>query len=235
MSFEEVLKLPFEIQLVLAAGYLAYRVAVTGLDRAHKTTDVVFQVLAYGLVAYVAYDILSLKAHVGIAMAVAVFAAIAAAGLWRGVARRWFVKMARGARVTRENFYPSTWSHIIHEPNDWAYVSVVTVDGMTYESDLAVVPIGVPYDPLDVDVDGNIAIYVTRTISRKGTITDHGVEGVLDNCGRAHLTYVPASRIKAITVSLATDLSPPTGASTEEEEAARPASSASPGSQIVED
>ena len=83
MTAVELAKLPFEIQLILTAGYLAYRLASAGLDRAHRTTDVVFQVFAYGAVAYLGYALSAPRFGFAPAMAAAVLVALAGAGLWR--------------------------------------------------------------------------------------------------------------------------------------------------------
>jgi len=206
MSIEEVLKLPFEMQLVLAAGYMAYRVAVTGLDRNHRTTDVVFQVLTYGLVAYVTYDLAAKVMPLGVAMVSAVTASIVTASIWRKFGRNFFVGILRASKVTRENFSPSTWDHIIQNDQKWAYISVTRDDDVAFESNLQALPEGLPFEPLDLDTDGNVAIYVTRRISAKEEVTDYKIEDVIDKYGRAHLTYIPASRIKAITISLGTDV-----------------------------
>jgi len=206
-EIEGLIKLPFEVQLVLVSGYLAYRIATTGLDGNHKPADTIFQVLAYGLVAYIVY-ILMWDFPVWASITASILASVSTAGIWRKFGLNIAVKALRKAKVTRENFYPSTWAHIIHENEEWAYISVTRDDDVVFESHLEIIPEGLPLGPLDVDVDGNIAIYVTNMISPKGTETDFSAEGVPDADGRAHLTYIPASRVKSVTVSLDTDVSP---------------------------
>lgn len=204
MSLEAILKLPFEIQLVLAAGYLAYRVANTGLDQSHKTIDTIFQVLAYGLVAYLMYGLADkhFSSIVAVNTAAAVLSAIIAAGLWRRFGRKIFVAIARKAGVMRENLFPSTWAHLINDNQKWGYIAVTRDDDVKFESNLAALPNGIPLEPVDVDHLGNIALYVTRTISPSGEIGDHSENGVVDEHGRAHLTFIPANKIKTVTVSL---------------------------------
>ena len=208
MTAPEIVNLPFEVQFVLAAGYLAYRLAAAGLDRTHRTTDVVFQVFAYGSVAYLGYALS--KPHLGFApaMAPAVLGALAAAALWRAGGRCAVVYILRKLNVTRENYMPSTWDNIIHARRTWTYVSVARGDDVIFESDLGNLPDGLPLYPIDVDGDGNIALYVTRTIAPDGGVTNFGTGGAFDEYGRAHLTYIPAREIKNVTVSFATKLSP---------------------------
>ena len=203
MKFEEVLKLPFEIQMVLVAGYLSYRVATGGLDRAHKPTDIVFQVLAYGLIAYVIYDLFPAPAAPIFSMPAALFFTIAIAAVWRRFGRKLFVGLFRLTRITRENYIPSTWDHLIHESYLWAYVSVICDDDTVYESNLSILPEGLPFESLDVDSGSNIAMYVTRMISPKQESTDYAVP---DEYGRARITYIPANRIRNISISFKTNI-----------------------------
>lgn len=205
MTADEFLKLPIEIQLVMAAGYLGYRTATTGLDRNHKTADIIFQVFVYGLITYISYDVTSHYLSKYASMAAGFGGAIGIASIWRTYGRRVFVWILRKTKTTRENFSPTTWDHILQSSQKWNYVSVVCDDDVAYESNLASLPKGLPFEPLDTDPDGNVAIYVTRTIPTSGDPIDHN-DGALDSLGRAHLTYIPASRIKNITVSFQTNL-----------------------------
>jgi len=203
---EEALKLPFEMQLVLAAGYLAYRTANAGLDRSHKNTDIVFQVFAFGTIAYGLYKPVEACAPIPVAMLASVLGALIAAIIWRSIGRATIVKILRALGVTRENFSPSVWDSILHAREKWAYVSVIRTDDVTFESNLEALPVGLPLEPMELDMDGNVAIYITRTIDPKGEINELGTEGVLDTFGRAHLTYIPVDQIKNITISFATDI-----------------------------
>ncbi|MEQ8505946.1 MAG: hypothetical protein RIB80_11520 [Rhodospirillales bacterium] len=203
---EELMKLPFEIQLVMAAGYMAYRVASSGLDRAHKTADIVFQVFVYGLVAYLSYDFVLRWVSTAPAMGVGIIGSIAVASFWRAIGRQIFVAIVRKSKITRENFTPSTWDHILQSRYQWAYVSVACDDAKSYESNLQALPKGLPFDFLDLDTDGNIAIYVTRIIQADGSAKDFGIEGVVDEYGRAQLTYIPVSSIKNVTISLGSNV-----------------------------
>ncbi len=48
---ESLLKIPYELQIVLVAGYIAYKVISIGKGRTHRTEDFLLQVLTFGLVA----------------------------------------------------------------------------------------------------------------------------------------------------------------------------------------
>ena len=99
---------------------------------------------------------------------------------------------------------PRPGDSIIQAGHAWAYVSVVREDDVIQESNLAELPDGLPLDNVDLDGDGNIALYVTRVFAPDGSVKEHEP---LDEHGRAHLTFIPARYIKKVTVSFATDLS----------------------------
>ena len=203
---DEALKLPFEMQLVLAAGYLAYRTANAGLDRSHKNTDIVFQVFVFGSIAYSLYKPVENCAPIAVAMLTSVLGALVAAIIWRCIGRAAIVKMLRQLKVTRENFSPSVWDSILHAREKWTYISIIRTDDVTFESNLEALPEGLPLEPMELDMDGNIAIYITRTVNPKGECNDLGVEGALDTYGRAHLTFIPVDQIKNVTISFATSI-----------------------------
>ena len=49
---EKLLSLPWELQLALGAGYLAYAAAYVGIRRHHQSADIFFRALAFGLLAW---------------------------------------------------------------------------------------------------------------------------------------------------------------------------------------
>jgi len=198
MSVEELLKLPFEIQLVLAAGYLAYRLATVGLDKKHRAADTIFQVFVYGTVAFAAYAAVSEKVSLSWAIVISTTAALMIAALWRAVGLRIFVCILRALKITRENFAPSTWDSILDARRDWGFVSVVAVDNVAYDSNIERLKNKLPLGPLELDRDGNVALYVTRIVEANG---DEQYFQPIDEFGRAHLTYIPANQIKTVTVS----------------------------------
>ena len=206
MPTSDLINLPLELQMALVAGYLSYRVATTGLDRLHKTTDTVFQTLSYGLVALLAYRYTPFTNLAG-AVICAILSAMAVSCVWRAVGKRLFRDILKLLKITNENFYPRTWDHILdyHEKDKdkWAYLSVVLKDGLVLESDIQTLPKGLPLGPVDLDGDGNIALYVTTVIHADGDVFE---VNALDEYGRANLTYVPYSEIRTVTVSYQTNI-----------------------------
>jgi len=221
---EKLLQLPFEIQAVLAIGYVAYRLATTGLDKHHRTGDFVFQVLVYGALAKAVQELVaSWLVGYWLSFGVALPVTLGVAACWRAFGNRLAVAALRKLRVTRENYSPSTWASLLDDRYPWRYVSVLLDDGTWLDSNIDALPPALPHDPLDVDTDGNIALYVTRRTDADGTVNDFDSEGVIDAHGRANLTYVPAASIKRITVSLGARQATAPTSSAEAEAEAKPA------------
>lgn len=205
----ELLNLPFEIQLVLAAGYLAYRISSAGLDKNHRPTDTAFQILVYGLIAYLTNEQIGEACPQWVAMPASILSSIVASLLWRrplsGIVRR----ALRAGGFTNENFAPTTWDHIIQNKDvkAWLYVSVQLRDGYVLESDLALVPDTLPFSCFDADSAGNIAIYVTKFIRPSGK--EIAIDGghIRNEIGAAQITYIPRDEIVRVDLSF----DPPNG------------------------
>lgn len=198
-----------EIQVAFITGYLSYRLASAGLDRAHKTIDVIFQTLTYGLITHVIYIALN-NVNFGFGLGIksefwviicSVVLTFVIAGFWRAKWRAVLISLLQKRILAKESLAPSTWDGILNAPYKWAYVSVTCDDGKTYESDISSLPDGLPFETLEADQHGNIALYVTRTIEADGRETDYGPEGARDGYGRANITYLPVSVIEKVDVS----------------------------------
>lgn len=212
---EKLLQLPVEIQVMLAIGYLGYRVATSGLDKKHKPLDTFLQVMVYGAIGRgIMEGVQAIAVPYWWSASIGLVGAVVIAALWRRIGLKLVIRLLRITSVSYENFSPSTWDSIIQDTEaKWTYVSVRTVDGEYLESDLNLVPSGLPSGPVDTDGEGNIAIFVTHIdraedkkddASESEETNEFGATGVVDERGRSHLTYIPASRIDRITVSRVT-------------------------------
>ncbi|MDX9862135.1 MAG: hypothetical protein RBS99_14580 [Rhodospirillales bacterium] len=205
MNVNDLVQLPFEIQAVLAAGYLAYRLATAGLDRSHRATDVIFQVFVYGTISYLVHNAGKEAAlPLPVSVTAGIGSALLAAALWRALGKQAVVWVLRKMKVTRENFAPSTLDSIIDARLKWTYLSVDLVDDRRLECNITALPKGLPFQAADVDTEGNIALYVTRLVRANGEIEDFDGERPVDQYGRAHITYVPKSSIRSVRISFGT-------------------------------
>lgn len=198
---EKLLNLPWEIQLALGSGYLAYMLAYLGIRDHHKPIDTTFKAIAFGLCATAVLKLMPSDLgwwRLGIAAA----APIAAAVLWRVAladAVQWF---ARKIDLTWADETPSAWSRITQH-NRRFYYSQVSVqlddDSILFCNDTR--PFAdAPYGPCTLGPSGDVALYVTHKCTRDSEIKP--VDLVRDPFHGDELTYVPASRVRRVTVRL---------------------------------
>lgn len=200
---KDLFDLPFEIQVVLAIGYLSYKLAFTGLDKKHKTLDVFMLILVYGAIAYSGIEATKwMEGSYWAGVGVGLTAALASATAWRRWGRKASAWILRKGKISWDSFSPTTWDGIIQNTDHvWAYVTVHCTDGTILRSDMNALPKGLPNGPCQVDSDGNVAIYVTSKKTPELAEVDYGRDAGVDDEGRAHITYVPAANIQRLTIS----------------------------------
>ena len=201
MDSQDLLKLPFDIQLTLAMGYVGYRVFSSGLDKKHKSHDSVFQILLFGLPAYA--SIYFVPDHLGMWRETAqILLALFITLLLSLVVRRTLPsarKIFQTMKITSENYYPSTWTSLIYnEGYEYNLIAILLQDGTWLESDLREIPKDVPHYPCDFDAEGNIAIYVTEKTDPGGNVKISDVRNICSSDAGAGITYIPASEIRRV-------------------------------------
>jgi len=165
----DILNASFEIQAMLVFGYFGYWIATVGLDAKLSTNDRMFQILAYGFVGWfigkIAYQIFFGILHNDIvvwAQIIVMFiSSVLSASLWRKYIRKWSTSFFSKVKVHTQDHHPSTIVSLINETNlTWNFVQVHLDNGTVLESDFTKLE-GYPTDPLIIDPDGNVAMYIT--------------------------------------------------------------------------
>lgn len=200
MSAEDLLKLPWDLQVPLASGYAAYVLAYTGLRNRQKTVDVafislVFSLIATGVLALAAKRSVEPIQASGLAFAVTVISG----AIWRKLGRPFVGWSLRAANITWANDDPSALATL--SENTKCYVTQVAVqldDGSWLSCQSAVDFTGAPFGPFQLGPNGDIALYVTDITEADGT--DKPQLTLRDPAYGDRITYVPAARIKRITV-----------------------------------
>lgn len=195
----KILSLPWQIQLALGAGYAAYAIAYTGVRSHHSAVDTAFRALLFSIVTTVSLSILGgLPVLLGVPMA---FIITIAAGIW------WRMKLRDGLKrilhkydVSWANDTPTAWRTITAE-NTRHFVCQVAVelDDGTWLicSDLrtfADAPIGA----CTFGLEGDVALYVDTEIDADGVETINS--GIRSESHGDRMTYVPASRVRRISI-----------------------------------
>lgn len=206
-DIEHLLSLPLNVLAVMAAGYLAYRLAYTGKDQTHGTVDVIFLVGVYALIAQAALlmasgyvDNVRLQSSgVQIALAaLSITAALVCASFWRKAGETWTFKVLRFLKVSASDRHITAWETMISKSSVSATVIWVTKkDGTEWVSEDTSRFTKLPFGSYTLGQDGSVAMYVThrRDGSDKEWIEQdpfpHGDWG-------AEITYIPASEIARV-------------------------------------
>jgi hypothetical protein len=200
MSTEDLLKLPWDLQIPLASGYAAYVLAYTGLRDRQKTVDVAFISLVFSLIATFVLAIASKHNVEPIKASAMAFGATVVSGvLWRKLGRPFVSWFLRAANITWSNDDPSALASLSGSTKYYVtQVAVYLDDGSCMSCVNAAHFNKSPFGPLQIGPNGDIALYVTEVSpadgdSREQTNVRHPEYG-------DRITYIPAARIRQITV-----------------------------------
>ena len=205
---ETLLKIPYELQIVLVAGYLAYKIISIGKGRNHRTEDFLLQVLSFGVVARSATAATlwllpkSMPIAVDEAVSIAFVAVLTCAlailfgMLWRSIGERAARSIMNATGVYRDDHESSVWQSIMNQPARWTVVQVHLENGLVLEANFGQMK---PYPkvPVIMNEDG-MAIYVTGRYREDNSFEQYEITGNDDDIT---LTYLPRSSIKRVDVS----------------------------------
>ena len=192
--------LPWELQLVLAAGYCAYLTAYVGIRHHHRTTDTIFASLTFGLIAYSALFAMSAYS-VPSRIAIALVSAVGAGIIWRVVGRSLLKWIFRKTRYSWADDTPSAWEYL-QENSRYGptQLTVETDDGWTLYCTSAARADKMAFGPFVLGTSGDVLMYVDKSRSPDGEERD--LEGVFDDAWGDLATYVPKDRIRTLSIRL---------------------------------
>jgi hypothetical protein len=220
MNQYDLLRLPWEIQLALASGYAAYVVAYTGMRERQRTIDIAFISLVFSLVATLVLWLLSSQSIV-IASVAAFIASVLAGAAWRKFGRPLTLAALRAGNVTWSDDEPSALATLSCSTKFYVSQIAVLLDDGTWLSCKDTAPFAdAPFGPCQIGPNGDVAMYLTHEEPPGGE--EREVPNVRNVAYGDRVTYIPASKIKRITLRhTAKSIRP----SLAEETSARPAPS----------
>lgn len=194
----DLLKLPWEIQVAAASGYAAYVVAYTGLRSRHQTIDVLLITLVFSLIASLALWLFSGAGEFWRGIA-ALGGSLVCGVVWRRWGRPLAPKVLRALNATWADDAPSALATLSdNTSNRITQIAVLLDDGTWLECREAIKFANVPHGPCVIGPNGDIALYLTHEESPTGETKE------LTNVRNEHygdrITYIPASRIKRMTM-----------------------------------
>jgi hypothetical protein len=195
----ELLSLPWAVQVALASGYAAYILAYTGLREHHRALDTTFTALVFSLVATAVIAIMR-DSFAPIVTGASAFAASVAVGLvwrkWGRPALRWSI---RKPDLSWSDDAPSALASLTS--NNQYLVSQVAVlldDGTWPRCDETGRFNDAPFGPCLFGPQGDVALYLTH--EEPAGSSEKVLSTVRDAYWGDRITYVPAGRIRQITI-----------------------------------
>ena len=198
--------LPVLTQIVLASGYVAYRIGYQGVGTHQRPIEIVFGSLAFSLIASGVLALLSLctsdpvvndRVPLVVNGCVAVVVTLAAGVLWRKWGGEWFFVLMRKWDISWANDRPSALGAIIH--NNKFRVSQVAVeldDGTWLRCDNTSDFSAAPFGPCLLGPDGSVGLYLTHVDDPKGE--SKKLRTTVDPHYGHRITYVPANKIRRV-------------------------------------
>jgi hypothetical protein len=209
----DLLNLPYEFQIVLVAGYLAYKIATIGRGVNHRTEDFVLQVMTYGLASRLlaiipvelisaltpkssrvgTVDVLDLL-QVGI---VTISFGVVSGMVWRKHLNRLSSRLMGRLGIYRDDHEASTMASIFSIPAPWTLLQIRCSDGRTYESNFDLIPNDVLGGRVTFNDDG-ISMYLTAI--HEANKPETPIEWEHPEFGQ-RITFIPKSKIDRIEIS----------------------------------
>lgn len=198
---EAVIALPWQVQLSLGAGYAAYMLAYMGIREHHKSSDVVFRSIIFGLVTLGVFALVpawEARYQIGVAIGVTLLSGlvwrVVGIGLMRGTMRQFNISWADDR--------PSAWTAVAIEnaSHTLSQISIELDDGTWFHCADTSMFGQSPYGPCTLGLNGDIALYVTSEEAPDGTVLDH--PGTLNGDWGDRITFVPVGKIRRVAMRL---------------------------------
>ena len=191
--------LPEHIQIVIATGYIGHSIARSGLRDKERKDELLYGIIVFGLIGYIAYDLFKSKfTHFLVPAIVATIVVIFFACVWRKYGRNWS-KLLHGAGVLNEDGTNSVWVGLTQSTHIGpTQISVLLNDGTTLECNDVQSFSDAPFPRYYTDNEGNIGFYVTKVKQPDGTIKEKPT--VRDKGWGDRLTYVPSTEISRVMI-----------------------------------
>ena len=207
----DLLALPWQIQVVMVGGYFAYTVAYSGKRSSHKPIDTLSIILCFGGISLLtfnslddlvsdpmmvqAFDISYVRGFVlaGGAILGALFSAL----IWRRFLGEWLGKALRIFSKSDDDGLFHGWETIIQQPNlAYNQLNVSLKDGRILESYPLSTFDKFPNGNCVLGGDGSVAMYVTHIEDAQGTRRE--TKNLSCETEGARITYIPADQIKEV-------------------------------------
>jgi hypothetical protein len=207
---DSLLSLSLDLQILLVAGFLAYKTSTIGKANFDRSEDFLLKVLTYGVIGQSLMSLAStLAASAGFAWAWSPSDAVVARGfgvlisaiisaiVWRSWLSRYYSALMSFLKVYNDDHEPSVWNSITSAKTQWDCVLIHLENGKILETHFPKLDSKRPLPGIRLNDDG-VALYVTAIHQLDGERVefDQGQNG-----GFETITYVPRGQIRQMDVS----------------------------------
>ncbi|MGR3480679.1 hypothetical protein [Salipiger marinus] len=201
-----LLDLPFDVLLLLAAGYASYRIAFIGRDAHHSTIDVTFISLAFAAIAKLSMQLTAQAApdvpvwSIGLGSAAA---SLLIAVVWRRWGQASTYKALRACSVSDHDGQPDVWrSMLARDLKAPTRLVVCLKDGRSLMCEELAKFNDAPMGPCLFGPDGSVALYVTDILKPGAEDWDQVEPFDPERSSWGYeLSLIPSSEIARIDVS----------------------------------
>lgn len=198
-KLETILALPALTLIVLAAGYFGYRVAYIGRDKKHRVVDIIFIVIAFGLIARLVAEQVSVSWGQELLQSIAaIVVVVGVASFWRKWGEGWLRQILRLGNISLADGHTSVFDSMQQKVDlQPAQLLVRKKNGSQAMSNDLHQFNDLPFGPCLYGEDGSIGMYVTH---RRDNSDGEWVvlEPVHRPSTTAAFTYFPADEISEI-------------------------------------
>ena len=196
---DAVLKHPWAVQVALASGYAAYILSFTGLRDNHKAIDTAFSTLVFSLIATAILALTASFKEPIISGSAAFMATLIVGLVWRKYVRAWARGFLRATNISWSDEAPSALAGVVTSTKyGITQVAVLLDDGTWLRCDDAAAFSNAPFGPCQIGPNGDIALYLTHEEPAGGPAKE--LVSVRSQAWGDRLTYVPASRVRKVTL-----------------------------------
>ena len=194
---EALLNLPWQIQLSIASGYAAYLLCSVGSRAKHTAVDVTFLTLTFGLIASGVYFVGLRFTNIYASSAAAFVITCSCGALWRRYFSSMLRKILRKTNISWSDDSPNSLASMLYDSSrPVSQIAVQLEDGTWLRCDNLKDFETSPFGPCRIGPDGDVAMYLTHTVSKDGE--EKELTTVKDLEFGDRITYIPASKIKRI-------------------------------------
>ena len=197
----DLVTLPWQVQLTLASGYAAYALAYVGIRAHHRTIEIAFSTLVFGLAATATFNLLLAyrSGPQAVAMGIAFLLTVYVGLLWRAFGRRLVRASLRLSQISHADDDPSGWTSLFDKTDcDVSQISVRLDDGSWVRCDDTTLFSDAPFGPCVLGANGDLLLYLTHEQSASGDVKE--LKSVSDKLFGDRLTFVPAGRISLVNI-----------------------------------